>query len=197
MRKRIEESETHFQKALEESKRGFMKELAESKNESRRAYSAAMTTMMELRAPIYQLQSGHQVGPKYRAKRNAVAHGGSVLMDISILRHLDTSPGGRTAVFTKWAVGFEDIYGLPFRYVETLSEGSRMVTLLNIRADVLLLDVYSSYDQSENIEQQCKSVLRQWKVAVDSERDPEGIFDGAAVLSMYDKIVELHNAAQP
>ncbi|EGD91290.1 hypothetical protein H112_01088 [Trichophyton rubrum D6] len=181
LRKRVEESE----KALEETK-----------SESQRAYDASIMTMMELRAPIHQLHSGHKVGPSQRAKRNAVTHGGSILMDITILRHL-LSNRGRTTVFTKWAAGFEDIYGIPFRYVETLSEGSKMVPVLNIYADILLLHIYASYDESETIQKMCKVILRQWKIAVDSERDPEGIFDGEALLMMYNKIVELHGAAEP
>ncbi|DAA76105.1 TPA_exp: Uncharacterized protein A8136_1142 [Trichophyton benhamiae CBS 112371] len=192
LRKRVEESE----KALEETNSNFRKALEETKSESQRAYDASIMTMMELRAPIYQLHSGHKVGPSYRAKRNAVAHGGSILMDITILRHL-LSSRGRTTVFTKWATGFEDIYGIPFRYVETLSQDSKMVSVLNIYADTLLLHMYASYDESETIQKMCKVILRQWKVAVDSERDPECIFDGEALLTMYNKIVELHSAAEP
>ncbi|KDB27504.1 hypothetical protein H109_00718 [Trichophyton interdigitale MR816] len=185
LRKRVEESESNFRKALEETK-----------SESQRAYDASIMTMMELRAPIYQLHSGHKVGPSHREKRNAVAHGASILMDITILRHL-LSSRGRTTVFTKWAAGFEDVYGIPFRYVETLSQGSKMVSVLNIYADILLLHMYDSYDESEIIQKMCKVILRQWKIAVDSERDPEGIFDGEAPLTMYNKIVELHSAAEP
>lgn len=185
LRKKVEESESNFRKALEETK-----------SQSQRAYDASIMTMMELRAPIYQLHSGHKVGPSHRAKRNAVALGGSILMDITILRHL-LSNRGSTAVFTKWAAGFEDIYGIPFRYVETLSQDSKMVSVLNIYADILLLHMYASYDESETIQKMCKVILRQWKIAVDNERDPEGIFDGEALLTMYNKIVELHSAAEP
>ncbi|EEQ27195.1 uncharacterized protein MCYG_00083 [Microsporum canis CBS 113480] len=143
-----------IQRGLDESR----KESQRALDESQRAYHASITTMMELRAPIYQLHSGHQASPKYRERRNAVVHGGSVLMDLSILLHLCRNTD-RTAAFTKWAVGFEDIYGIPFHYVKTLSESSRMVTLLNIHADVLL-NVYSSYDQSEYIKDKCTVIIR-------------------------------------
>ncbi|KAM5452175.1 hypothetical protein MaudCBS49596_003529 [Microsporum audouinii] len=181
----IREENREFRSRIEESNRRIEESNRESQKRIDRTYRAAMMSVMTLRAPIYHLHSGGQIGPEYRRRRNAVAHGGSVLTDISILHYLDD-----TAAFTRWATRFEEIYCMPFRYTQTLSESSKMVVLLNIHADVLLLGTYSTYQNSEEIKRKCKSIIRLWKNAFDTQRDPNGIFEEAAVAKVYDSIVQ-------
>lgn len=142
-------------------------------------------TMITLRKPLYQSPS-----PVSRHRRNAVAHGGSVLLDLDILRFLAND----TSEFGGWSGRFKDIYGLPYSYGKLISPGSKMVALADARADLELLVAFEGYRPA--CLPKCDAIIRLWKAAIDTEQDPEGVFGTPAVMEMYDKIMHAFSSAQ-
>ncbi|KAM5463530.1 hypothetical protein MferCBS49748_005882 [Microsporum ferrugineum] len=117
-----------------------------------------------------------------RCRRNTVAHGGSVLEDLDILRFLTLNAP------ELWASGFERLYGMSYDYGKRISRGSKMVALANTRCDLQLLDAFQS--DRANISQ-CDAIIRLWKSAIDTQRDPEGVFELPAVIRIQAHVKNL------
>ncbi|DAA76090.1 TPA_exp: hypothetical protein A8136_1127 [Trichophyton benhamiae CBS 112371] len=86
--------------------------------------------------------------------------------------------------FAIWAGVFELIYGIPYGHGKLISRRSKVVRLVNARADLTLLDSKNTEDLRK-----CNAIIKFWKTAIDSEYDPEGIFRIPAVADMYDSLM--------
>ncbi|EGE04356.1 hypothetical protein TEQG_03559 [Trichophyton equinum CBS 127.97] len=135
-------------------------------------------TWMLLRSPLY--------------KRNAVAHGGSILVDLDILRFLTN---GDASEFAIWTGGFESIYSMPYSHGKLISRESKMVQLADARADLKLLDNFED-DYRRAYLPKCDAIIKLWKAAIDNGQDPEGVFRTPAVAGMVNDLMRSFSSAQ-
>lgn len=144
---------------------------------------------MTLREPIFAITCGHAMDQTSRYDRNAVAHGGSVELDITIIcfRQEDGLP------CTSWLEGFEKIYNIAYHYVSDLPNSSKMVDILNMYADVSLQTVFFNRPHTKKISRMCTSIIDMWKSAYESGLDPNEIFNKPEVLRACDTIANLFN----
>ncbi|KAK2832652.1 hypothetical protein FQN49_006883 [Arthroderma sp. PD_2] len=192
-RKLREENEAEKQRLTERFEvemQGLNERFEAEMQGQRAAYRATLSEMMTLRVPVYASVPGSQVSAGYRAKRNVVAQGGAVMMDLSILQFL----GKEAAAFPKWADGFVKIYWLQPHYAENLTDNSKMVSILNIYADASLLDAYADHAHKDSIKEQCTTLMKLWKGAHNSDHDPNVIFNRRDVNDKYDAIVKLFSS---
>ncbi|KDB27543.1 hypothetical protein H109_00704 [Trichophyton interdigitale MR816] len=154
-------------KQFREEARQYSKEAKQFREEARQFREEArerhIMTWMLLRSPLY--------------KRNAVAHGGSILVDLDILRFLTN---GDASEFSIWTGGFESIYGMPYSHCKLISRESKMVQLADARADLKLLDIFED-DYRRAYLPKCDAIIKLWKAAIDNGQDPEGVFGTPAV----------------
>ncbi|EFE33028.1 uncharacterized protein ARB_00115 [Trichophyton benhamiae CBS 112371] len=143
-------------KQYREGARQFREEARQFHKEARQdhgvTYEHHIRTWMLLRGPIYKSR------------------------DLDILRFLANNDAFQFAI---WAGVFELIYGIPYGHGKLISRRSKVVRLVNARADLTLLDSKNTEDLRK-----CNAIIKFWKTAIDSEYDPEGIFRIPAVADM-------------
>ncbi|EGD91276.1 hypothetical protein H112_01072 [Trichophyton rubrum D6] len=164
MQQRLVSVEQELKQFHEETKQYY----GETKQYYGEAYKNHIPTWMLLRGPIYKSP-----------------HGGSVLVDLDILRFLANNDASE---FAMWAGGFELIYGMSYSHGKFISRGSKMVRLADTRADLKLLDNQACLPK-------CDAIIRLWKAATDNGQDPEGVFRTPAVAGMYDNLMRSFRSA--
>ncbi|GBF61707.1 hypothetical protein TMEN_4220 [Trichophyton mentagrophytes] len=169
----LESMQQHLASIDQELKQ-FREEARQFREEARERH---IMTWMLLRSPLY--------------KRNAVAHGGSILVDLDILRFL---ANGDASEFAIWTSGFESIYGMPYSHGKLISRESKMVLLADARADLKLLDNFEDYRRAYL--PKCDAIIKLWKAAIDNGQDPEGVFRTPAVAGMFDDLMRSFSSAQ-
>ncbi|KAF3481352.1 uncharacterized protein GIQ15_04111 [Arthroderma uncinatum] len=144
-----------------------------------------LLTMRLIRAPVYDQVNNDIIDPKLRKERNELAHGGAIITDLEIIRHLQK--GGN--ISTSWYAGFNKLYGISHTIADGVPQCPKMAKLLDIHANVSRLHAYIDQPMSEPIIKKCKLIIKMWESACSQGRDPAAIFEVPTVATTYNCIL--------